>query len=750
MSQREVCVLSAQIADFNLRFNADTVKFQKDVDYAKKMLRGYTKEAKAANDSTGDFDSQLALTRKNLKDMAGQTLAIAGIVSTGIGSIAAASTYMVRQTAEQAREIERMATVAQVSVERIQALGYASEQYSISGDKMADILKDTNDKLGDFAANGGGEFKDFMTNVAPTVGLTISELQRLSGPEALIAVKTAMDDANIPMKQQLFYLESIANDASALMPLLENKGARLYELTQRYDDLNVAMSKYDIAQFKQMDQQIADMELRLSKAFADLSRQVSHSLLPAMDDVTQFVVDITKGVKDYTKQIEAFGLATATMNVMGGKGLREKHRETFADIVELKDELARYSNVDVDTLPSINPLPGGRSRNEWFNLQRELGAKQDTLKLINDQVIAEQKRLSENFKFPGVDSANDDSNESTPPSVGVDKTAQQQAASSARLQALDMQYASEREQVQLAHEQRLADIENLNLSEQELRRRGYESLDAIKLEYKEREDEYYLQEQEEYQMRQDEAMQRELDAFVRKEDAKTKAAEQASRQRAETEKRLEQQVIGMKMQVAGQTLGLIEQTAKEGSVIQKAAFLAQKVMAAGQVIMQGEVAAMAAMSMPPIGLGPIAGAGMAGTIRMMSAASAGMIMGQAIAGMAHNGIGEIPAEGTWLLDKGERVYTNYSAQQIDQMYAAVMSNYRQPANDPAYAYADRKASIGQVPIINIHNAQPGTYTEESVTDTGQQQVDVFLADMDENGPMSQAIGSKYGLARQGV
>lgn len=739
--------MSAQIADFNLRFNADTVKFQKDVDYAKKMLRGYTKEAKAANDSTGDFDSQLALTRKNLKDMAGQTLAIAGIVSTGIGSIVAASTYMVRQTAEQAREIERMATVAQVSVEQIQALGYASEQYSISGDKMADIIKDTNDKLGDFAANGAGEFKDFMTNVAPTVGLTIAELQRLSGPEALIAVKSAMDELNVPMKQQLFYLESIANDASALMPLLENKGARLQELTQRYEDLNVAMSKYDIAQFKQMDQQIGDMELRLSKAFSDLSRQVSYSLLPAMDDVTQFVVDITKGVKDYTKQIEAFGLATATMNVMSGKSLREKHRETFADIVKIKEELAQYNNVDLDSLPSINPI--GRSRNEWFNLQSELGAKQEALKQINDQVIAEQKRLSENFKFPGISSSSND-DEYTPPSTSSNKTAQQQAAGAAKLQSLDMQYASERDQLLLAHEQRLADIENLNLSEQELRRRGYESLDAIKLEYKEREDEYYLQEQEEYQRRQDEAIQRELDAFTRKEEAKTRAAEQASRQRAETEKRLEQQVIGMKMQVAGQTLGLIEQTAKEGSAIQKAAFLAQKVMAAMQVVQQGEVAAMAAMSMPPIGLGPIAGAGMAGTIRMMSAASAGMIMGQAIAGMAHNGIGEIPAEGTWLLDKGERVYTNYSAQQIDQMYAAVMSNYRQPANDPAYAYADRKASIVRAPIINIHNAPPGTYTEESVTDTGQQQVDVFLADMDENGPMSQAIGSKFGLARQGV
>ncbi|MCV5918586.1 hypothetical protein OFN60_34700, partial [Escherichia coli] len=87
---------------------------------------------------------------------------------------------------------------------------------------------------------------------------------------------------------------------------------------------------------------------------------------------------------------------------------------------------------------------------------------------------------------------------------------------------------------------------------------------------------------------------------------------------------------------------LIEQTAKQGSFIQKAAFAAQKGMAAAQVYMQGEVAATAALAPPPIGLGPIAGVGQATVIRALAAASAGLIMGQAIAGMAHNGIEEVP------------------------------------------------------------------------------------------------------------
>ncbi|MGT9852012.1 hypothetical protein ACVSD9_24865 (plasmid) [Vibrio parahaemolyticus] len=741
--------MSAQIADFNIRFNADSAKFQKDVDYAKKMLRGYTKEAKAANDSTGNFDQQLKVAGTNFKEFGSATLKVTGMITAGFGAAVTASTYLVRQSAQQAREIERMATVAQVSVEQIQSLSYASEQYSIAGDKMADILKDVNDKLGDYAATGGGEFKDFFEQVAPKVGLTVDELQRMAGPEALIAVKDAMDQANVPMKQQIFYLESIANDASALMPLLENKGERLYELTQRYDDLNVAMSKYDIQQFKQMDQQIADMELKLGRAFSNLSRQVTYSLLPAMDDVNTFVDAMAKGVKDYTNQIEAFGMATATLNVFSGTSMREKHREIFGEMIDLQEELKEYEGVDLNKLPSINPF--GKSRNEWFNLQRDLGMKRDELKALNDKVVEQQKRWSSNFDYStlGGNGANDDDGYgggTTPKNTELER---QQAAGASRLSALDTQYASERDKLLLAHEQRLADIDALQLSEQELARRGYDTMEALKTEYKEREKEFYATEQEEFQRKQDEAIQREIDAFIRKEDEKTRKAEQAARQRAATEQRLEQQVLSMKFGLASQGLSLIEQTAKEGSFIQKAAFAAQKAMAAAQVYMQGEVAATAALAPPPIGLGPIAGVGQATAIRALAAASAGLIMGQAIAGMAHDGISEIPAEGTWLLNKGERVYTNYSAKQIDQMYKTIMAMYskRFAANDPTMAYSQKMVANGNMAMaqpwqIIINEAPPGTSAE---IDDEKKIISIMMKDANSGGQYISYISQKLGV-----
>ncbi len=737
----------SQIADFQIRFNAESAQFNKDIDYAKKMLRGYTKDAKAANDATSGFSKGLSVAGSNMKSLGNATVEVAGMVTAGIGAAATATTYMVRQTAQQAREIERMATVAQVSVEQIQALGYASEQYSISGDKMADILKDVNDKLGDFSETSGGEFKDFMENIAPTVGLTIDQLQRMAGPEALIAVKDAMDAANVPMKSQIFYLESIANDASALMPLLENNGRRLSELTQRYQDLNVAMSEYDIEKFKQMDQKLEDISLKLQKSF-------SVAVVGASEQIDWLTDKISYSVSYWGSMLDSMSDSPQTQGGILRKlgDARDEARKTKIELEGARKELdslkaiLNRSSGDLETKAHLAnagfPSKLSKAEEKVRSLTNEYNSL--TASVDKYQRQYEDKILGINRNPQG-----------TPPKLavaGYDNTPPNDDLTSqgkTKLENLDMQYASEREKLLISHEQRLADIENLQVSEVELRNRGYETLEALRAEYKEREDEFYQTQQEELQLRQDEAIQREIDAFARKEDEKTKKAEQAARQRAETEKRLEAQVLGMKMQVAGQALGIIEQTAKEGSAIQKTAFLAQKVMAAMQVVQQGEVAAMAAMSMPPIGLGPIAGAGMAGTIRMMSAASAGMIMGQAIAGMAHNGISEVPREGTWLLDKGERVYTNYSAQQIDRMYGDInhLKNRLPDFNMPKLNTDNSKGQQSEPWTVIINEAPQGTHYQ---IDDEDKVLNIMMKDADQSGRYFSYISNKLGLRPMGL
>jgi len=189
--------------------------------------------------------------------------AVLGVVGAAVGMASAVSSL-----AQQGRELEQMSNKAGVTVERMQELAYATEQYNVSGDQLADMLKDVQDKLGDFSATGGGEFADWMTNIAPKVGLTIEKLQQMSGPDALIAMQDAMDKTNVSAAEQVFYLESIANDVSTLQPLLRNNGAELQRLTGHYRNLNVALSETDISQLKEMDQQLHDVGLKLQGSFA--------------------------------------------------------------------------------------------------------------------------------------------------------------------------------------------------------------------------------------------------------------------------------------------------------------------------------------------------------------------------------------------------------------------------------------------------------------------------------------------------
>lgn len=118
------------------------------------------------------------------------------------------------------------------------------------------------------------------------------------------------------------------------------------------------------------------------------------------------------------------------------------------------------------------------------------------------------------------------------------------------------------------------------------------------------------------------------------------------------------------------------------------------------------------------------------------ATTIGVLAGGA-AGMAHNGISSVPSEGTWLLDKGERVYTNDSANKLDQMYGAVMGG-----NSSGQSQSSEK----QKWVINIYDAPAGTSAE---VDDEQKVISIMMKDADSNGQYYNYISSKLGVSAGG-
>lgn len=121
---------------------------------------------------------------------------------------------------------------------------------------------------------------------------------------------------------------------------------------------------------------------------------------------------------------------------------------------------------------------------------------------------------------------------------------------------------------------------------------------------------------------------------------------------------LEQQVLNNNISAVQTSTQALLQFTEEGSALGTAAFIANQALTAALVFNQGQVAAAAALAPPPIGLGPLAGAGLAASIEARTIASIGAITAQTVAGVARAQGGEFSAGDSVLLgERGREVVT---------------------------------------------------------------------------------------------
>ncbi|WP_392560856.1 hypothetical protein RHO12_06525 [Orbus sturtevantii] len=167
--------------------------------------------------------------------------------------------------------------------------------------------------------------------------------------------------------------------------------------------------------------------------------------------------------------------------------------------------------------------------------------------------------------------------------------------------------------------------------------------------------------------------------------------------------------IDMFSTMAGGIADLLKQTAGESSAAYKVMFLASKASALAQAVVNTEVAATKALE-----LGGTFGTIMSGVVRGMGYASIGIIAAQSISGMAHSGIDSIPSEGTWLLDKGERV--------VDARTNADLKNFLQSSNQSQSGFSvNVPVSISGGDVSEEDGKQLGSMIKQSVMSIIQEQ-----------------------------
>lgn len=210
-SQQSVSKASSSTADSIKKMSTAT-----DMKDGTKQLNVYDQQLNKVTGSSAQFAESNNKVLQSLKGFAPQLLSISA-ASAGFMAIA-------MDTVNKAAELKNQSALGGLNVEEFQYYAAGAKTVGIQTEKLGDIFKDTRDKVGDFLATGGGELKDFFEKIAPKVGVTAEQFKKLNGAESLQLIFDSLKKTGMSDNEIVFYLESVADEATALVPLLEKSG----------------------------------------------------------------------------------------------------------------------------------------------------------------------------------------------------------------------------------------------------------------------------------------------------------------------------------------------------------------------------------------------------------------------------------------------------------------------------------------------------------------------------------------------
>ncbi|MCU1123522.1 phage tail protein [Stenotrophomonas pavanii] len=262
----------------------------------------FVKDAgKAERQFSQSMDRMQAVARS-----AGTAIGLA--ISSGLTATTSAAVAWSRQVADLSVQYDRMASLSGSTSEAFQRMAAGANVVGISHEKLADILKDVQDKIGDYVQTGGGAMADFFDNIARRTGVTAEQMRKLSGPDALGMYFNSLERANLSQSELTFYMEAIASDSSMLIPLLRNNSAGF----RQWGDAAEAAGAIIDSKTTKATNRLREITQEADLAMMGLKVSVAEELLPTLNNLTEFMASqqtrnafatATKWVAELTAQM---------------------------------------------------------------------------------------------------------------------------------------------------------------------------------------------------------------------------------------------------------------------------------------------------------------------------------------------------------------------------------------------------------------------------------------------------------------
>ncbi|HCD5320041.1 TPA: phage tail tape measure protein [Klebsiella michiganensis] len=654
--------------------------------------------------------------RDNVKKDAavvGASLATVGAAAAAAAiSVGAAGISLVKNTSNQITATDRWAKSLKMSTQDLLSWQFAAEKAGLTGDNIADIFKDINDKVGDAVLNKSGE----AAQALDTLGLSAQKLAQQSPDKQLMAISEALQ--KIPTQAgKTNILESLGNDLSKMLPLFDNNNEKLKQFIQLSKDFGVAPPQEDIDNLVKVNQFFQDIEssaqgLKIEIA-SGLAKVDLSPIQDGLNDIREVFTDpavlsgLAKLVGGMAELVGWMGkLSSESANFIshilevpdrfkaGGWYEFEKNQRLGAIADTLQSDLGvitkPYSNSD---LPINNLLLPGES-NQKQNKKPDAEAK----KLESAYKAVEQSYLKQIALVDQLTGKTKDATEveklhfdlASGRLVGINKEQQirleglatevDKYTALSKFRDLQDDLLTPEEKLLKTTKERFEVLKNIQgmtgISPDEYKKAAkaiskasfsdapkFSGLDPMfGGEFGE------LKKVDDAQKEQEKWYQNQLDLLDQNRQARSDLNDEWDARELELKKKHQEEMnklddarnqlmLSSVVDGLGSMVDLTRTAFGEQSGVYKAAFAVQKAAAIAQsVIAIQQGIAMAAANPFPYNLAAMAS---------VAASTAGIVSNIAAVGMAHDGIDAVPETGTWLLQKGERVVTASTSAKLD-------------------------------------------------------------------------------------
>lgn len=230
----------------------------------------------------------------SLTKMKGFIASYGTIAATAIAGATTAIIAMADTMAKHNAELERFAYLSQTSVADFQKMAVGAQMMGIEAEKLSDIMKDWNERFGDFLTAGSGPLVDFMEQVAVKTEKgadgamkLAKELSKLSGPESMGLFVKKMEEANLSQDQMSFLMESMASDSTLLLPLLKNNGEGMRLWGEAAERAGILMDEKTLKASRELQVQTKMLDMQ----YEGLKKRVLSQVIPALVDISEAMLD---------------------------------------------------------------------------------------------------------------------------------------------------------------------------------------------------------------------------------------------------------------------------------------------------------------------------------------------------------------------------------------------------------------------------------------------------------------------------